>query len=260
MQHINNIKNEDRWIRPWNKTKHVDIYKREDRFFALVIKGVLAWLKKNILLYDKSINHFILSTGSAYLYIESNGYEYSLNEVTGEDAIYMERPRCVVEMGPISIDTEELSQPNIRGNYERLSSDNKIKGYNAEMRRCPITWQLNLHYVLSNFNEQVILMQEFIDNLLFQQYFNIVYLGQKIMCSIEMPDNFNINIGKIDFGSTDPNMNNFDITINVSTNYPAINEKTEIPSDVIIGSFEGAINLYRNEPDEITDRERQIVD
>ena len=94
---MDNVFNRDKepWIRPWNEEKFDDLYNRDERFFALVIKGLLSWLNRIIVMYNKPINHFIFTTGSSYLYIESNGYEYSVNETTGEDTMYMILPRCL---------------------------------------------------------------------------------------------------------------------------------------------------------------------
>ena len=211
-----NVENVEKsqWIRPWNKEKFDDLHNRDDRFFGLLIKGTLAWLNKNIVLYNKPIKHFIFNTGSSIMYVESNGYQFSWNETTGEDAIYMSRPRCVVQLGDISLETAELTQPNIRGVYER-ANDCNIAGYNAEFRRMPIQMSMTLNYVLSNFNESIVLLEELISKLSFQRYFKIVYLGQLIECSIEFPSSYNIEINKIDMTSTEVNQKNINIQINV---------------------------------------------
>ena len=129
---VNNVVNKDidKWIRPWELEKFDDLYNRDERFFAILVKGLLSWLNRNIVLYNKSINHFIFNTGSSYMYVESNGYEYVWCETTGEDQIYMHMPRCLVELGSIDILLEELSQPFSRGNYERNHySDEELKKY-----------------------------------------------------------------------------------------------------------------------------------
>ncbi len=87
-----------------------------------------------------------------------------MNETSGEDYMYMKMPRCVIEIGDINIPTEELSAPFVRGQYERRDG-NEIKGYNAQMRRLPVEISLAAKYVLSNFNESIILVQELIDKV-----------------------------------------------------------------------------------------------
>ena len=97
------------WKRPWNLTKYDDLYNRDERFLSVVVKGMLLWLNSHIVMYDAPINHFIFSTGSSYMYVENNGYEFSWKEATGEDMTYMHLPRCVVSMDGVSVENEELS-------------------------------------------------------------------------------------------------------------------------------------------------------
>lgn len=230
------------WIRPWNQEKFDDLYNRDERFFAIIVKGLISWLNRNIILYNKSINHFIFNTGSSYLYMESNGYEYNLSETTGEDTMYMQLPRCIIEMVDVNFPMEELTSPYARGNYERRNG-NMLSGYNAEIRRLPIELSFDLKYYLSNFNETIILLQELIDKIIFQQYFNITYLGQVIQCSIEFPGNVNPEINKIDMASPDPTQRNITLNIKIFTNYPLINTRTEIPTDKVIIAYGHDINL-----------------
>lgn len=241
------------WIRPWNTEKFDDLYNRDERFFAIVIKGMISWLNRNIVLYNKSINHFIFNTGSSYLYMESNGYEYNLSETTGEDAIYMQMPRCVITLSDISFPTEELTSPYARGNYERKTG-NMLAGYNAEIRRLPLELSVELKYVLSNFNETIILLQELIDKIVFQQYYNVAYLGQVIQCSIEFPSNATPEINKIDMSSPEVNQRNITLSLKICTNYPLINTRTETPTDTVISSFGYHIDL------ELNDQAADVID
>ena len=257
---MNNVFNreKEKWIRPWNQLEFDDLYNRDERFFAIVIKGLLSWLNRNIVLYDKSINHFIFNTGSSYLYEESNGYEYSLTEVTGEDSIYMSLPRCLIEMTSIRIPTEELSMPFSRGNYERRNG-NQLSGYNAEIRRLPIEINISAKYFLSTFNELIILCEELIDKLMFQRYFNITYLGNIIQCSVEFPADIALQINKIDMASAEPNQKTIELNLIICTNYPNINERTEIPTDKVIVTYGVETDLYRNEKKVDVDKKGKIL-
>jgi len=245
MKHVFNRENEP-WIRPWNQVKFDDLYNRDERFFSIIVKGLISWLNRNIVLYNESINHFIFNTGSSYLYMESNGYEYNLSETTGEDTMYMKLPRCILEISDIDFPTEELTSPYSRGNYERRSG-NQLQGFNAEIRRLPIELSLNLKYYLSNFNETLVLLQELIDKLIFQQYYNITYLGQIIQCSIEFPGNVNPELNKIDMTSPDPNQRNITLNVKICTNYPLINTRTEIPTDKVITAYGTEMDLYNHD-------------
>ena len=233
----------EKWVRPWNQEKFDNLYNRDERFFSIIIKGLLSWLNRNIVLYNKSINHFIFNTGSSYLYMESNGYEYKVAETTGEDTMYMKLPRCIVEISDINIPTEELSAPFSRGTYERISG-NQLQGFNSEIRRLPIEITINMKYYLSNFNETIILLQELIDTLVFQRYFNVTYLGKVVQCSIEFPANYNPELNKIDMSSPEPTQRNLTLDIKLCTNYPLIDTRTEIPTDKVIYTFNQEVDLH----------------
>ena len=239
MNTVNRIKSP--WIRPWNTKKFNDLYNRDERFFSILLKGTIAYLNNHIKMYDKSINHFIFNTGSSYMYVESNGYEFSWSETSGEDTMYMELPRCVIQLNNIDIPQEELSQPFARGNYEHKEND-QIKGFNAEIQRLPIELNIDLHYSFSNFNEGIVVMQELFDEFIFQKYFKIVYLGQIVQCSIEFATSYNIELNKIDLGAADTNVRSLNIPVKVCTNYPVINTKTEISVSKIISKFKGFID------------------
>ena len=245
---MNNVFNREReaWIRPWNQEKFDDLFNRDERFFAILIKGFMSYLNRNLVLYNKPINHFIFNTGSSYLYIESNGYEFSMSETSGEDAIYMKMPRCVLEIGDIDIPFEELTNPYVRGVYERRDG-NTIRGYNAQMRRIPLEINVSAKYVLSNFNEAIILLEEIINKLCFQQYFNITYLGQIIKCSLEIDNNYRIEFNKIDMTSTDTNQKTIEIAYKLTSSYPCIDERTEIENKHVIESFTTNINMFSGE-------------
>ena len=241
---MNNVLNveKERWLRPWQLTNFDNLYNKDERFFSILLKGVLNWLNNNIILYDKPIIHFIFNTGSSYIYVESNGYEFSWNETTGEDQLYMQTPRCLVELGDISVVTEELSNPHSYGSYERLNGGN-IKGFQSEIRRLPLEINLSLRYVLSNFNESIILVQELIDKILFQRYFNITYLGQIIKCSIEFPNSSKIEINKIDMTSPEVNQKNINIDLKICTNYPQINDRVELDNSKTIQGYQYTYNV-----------------
>lgn len=264
---INQTSNKPVWCRPWNREKFDTLSYSDDRFFSIVIKGALSWLTRNIVLYNKPIKHFIYNTGSSIMYIESNGYEMSWTETTGEDQIYMSKPRCTVNVGDIEVETGELTQPHVRGVYEReciyIDDNNNIinkqtEGFNAELRRIPITIHLDAVYVLSSFNESIVLTEELISKLLFQQYYNVVYLGQTIMCSVELPSSFKIETNKIDMTSTETNQKTISISINICCSYPKINELTEMPNSAVIHNYIIQSDLYKNNTNNITDKLNNI--
>lgn len=268
------------WVRPWNLEKFDNLFNRDERYFSILLKGALSWFNENMMMYNKPINHFIFTTGSSYMYIESNGYDFKWNETTGEDWMYMQLPRCVVELGSLRIPTEELTSPYSRGTYERMNGD-VIQSFNAQIRRLPVELELTFRYYFSNFNECLIFLQEAMDKLLFQKFFRIAYLGETIRCSIEPPQDFNIQISPIDMTSSDPRQRTIELSMKINSNYPLIDENTEIPTDRIITSFSTGTNfsewskshpiflfdnnhnkvkIHYNENDEFVDENDNVID
>ena len=232
------------WKHPWQLEKFDNIYNKDERFFSILVKGLIAWFNKNIVLYNKPIKHFIFSTGSSYMYVEANGYEFILSETSGGDWIYMEMPRCIIEISDISFNTESLTNCFSRGEYERYDDEtNSISGYNAEIMRVPIEMNLQFKYVLSNFNETIVLLQEIIDKFIYQKFFTIIYLGQKIRCGIEFPTSEQLELNKIDMSSNETNQKVLQFDIKLTTNYPAINERTEVSNANVIDSTKFDVNL-----------------
>ena len=250
----------DKWVRPWQMVNKdfENLHVKDERFFSILIKGCLGYLTNNIIMYNKPIKHYIFNTGSSYLYVESNDYNFSWTETTGENWMYMETPRCLVKLSNFNIPLEELTNPFVRGNYERMSEDGQIKGYNAEMRRLPIEMEISLQYILSNFNEQIILIQELFDKLTFQKYFTITYLGQVINCSIEFPQSETLNLADPQLDSPDDVHKSIEVSIKLTSYYPIINEETEIPTKNIIASFSNKLNIEEN--NSTVDKEKYNID
>ena len=181
------------------------------------------------------------------MYVEKNGYEFKWSETTGEDQMYMHLPRCVIEMQGINIPTEELSQPHCRSTYERRDGKD-IKAFNAEIRRMPVELNVELKYTLTNFNETIVLLQELLDKIVFQKYFNITYLGKVIECSIELPLDYTTEINKIDMTSPEMNQKNITLSVKICSNYPIVNTRSEIRANQIIHNFADSVNLYDDDP------------
>ena len=260
MQNLVN-KKVDSWVRPWNKTRFDDLEERDERFFSIVIKGALGWLTRNIVLYNKPIKHFIFNTGNTVMYMEDTGYEFSETETSGEDSLYMKTPRCICEIDSFQIQTDDLSSQFVRGTYERLSNlDGQIHGYNAELRRLPIEISLKCKYVLSTFNESIILIQELFDKLVFQKYYRISYLGQIIQCSIEFPTSSSISFDKIDMTSPQDRTKKIDIDLKICTSYPQIDIRSELDNSNVISKFGVNFDIHRELSKNKIDEEKYKFD
>ena len=130
---------------------------------------------------------------------------------------------------------------------------NSINGYNAEIMRVPIEMNFQFRYVLSNFNEAIVLIQEIIDKFIYQKFFTIIYLGQKIRCGIEFPTSAHPELNKIDMSSNKTKQKILQFDIKLTSNYPAINERTEVSNTNIINSSK--LNVSLSDGDKPIDKE-----
>jgi hypothetical protein len=96
--------------------------------------------------------------------------------------------------------------------------------------------EIQLNYVFSNFNEAIIFVQELFEKIVFQKYFNIVYLGQTIQCSIEIEGNTQIQVNELDLSSAEPNRRTMEFNIKVCTNLPIIYKVSESSANLVINS------------------------
>ena len=67
-----------------------------------------------------------------------------------------------------------------------------------------------------------------------------------------------IEFNKIDLASPETNQKNVSLELKINTNYPIINEHTEVSGKQIIASFSKELNIEKNEF--ITDTESQILE
>ena len=158
----------------------------------------------------------------------------------------------------VNLSNEDPEEIYVRGVYERIVG-NEIVGMNAEMRRLPLDVTLKLRYVLSNFNESVVLLQEIIDKLVFRKYFNITYLGQTVKCSLNWPTEQSVQINKIDMTSSETNQKSIEFSLNLSTSYPQIDERTESRNDSIIGKFKQDVCLHPKSLDNKSSDKESII-
>jgi hypothetical protein len=84
------------------------------------------------------------------------------------------------------------------------------------------------------------------EKIVFQRYFNIVYLGQTIRSSIELEGNTEIKVNELDLASNEPNRRTMDFTIKVCTNLPCVNTQSETPTSLVVsGIYTDAAKLEK---------------
>lgn len=217
------------------KNGEIDINNKE-RFFGVLIKGLMRRLEDDINVRNIPVPHIIINTGDDIMYLKQKGYDFSKEpqEVTNENYVYGIVPRCMVKPGGIDIMPDQLTSPYSRGIFQ-LEEDNELVNLSAEYRRIPLKLSVELKYYTDTYNDLLELVQQMITKLCFVRTYNIVYMGQSILCSYKIPEAFSGEfLTELDGASTEEKCRTLTLSIEVETNLPVIAERTVVnPGNII---------------------------
>lgn len=216
----------------------------QQNFFTTAIKGFIFDLNKYISIRGEKVPHFILATGDAEMYVElmgpGNGSEPC--DMPSDSFPYTQTPRCVIQPKGISVETDQLSNPYVRGHFN-IEHDEKVYGMTAEMRRLPLKMDFELKYYLKSLNDTYDLIQQIMANLIFIKSYYISYLGDTIECSYKVPEQFEPEYSvEFDFSNADTRDKAVSITIELSTNMPIFAPETVVESSALIRTAVSNVN------------------
>ena len=217
------------------RTNKININSQE-LFFPLIIKGLISSLNSLIYIRKSPVPHYILHTGDDRLFLEAKGYNASIEpeKISNEEYIYSVIPRCVIEPGSLDLDTAQLTSPYSIGSCQ-LEYNDQILALKGEFRRIPIKLSVELKYFTDSYTDMLELIQYITSNLAFLRTYNIMYLGQKIMCSYKIPDSFGEeHTMEIDGALTDNRTHTLSLSLEVETNMPVFENRTIMCADKYI--------------------------
>lgn len=201
-------------------------------FFGILTKGFLYHLNNTLTLRGKPIPHTILNTGDDALYLEVKGHDMGLEpqEVSNENFIYNVIPRCIVQPGSITILTDQLSAWS-SGQFQ-VEHQGVLMGLVGDFRRYPIKMGMSLKYYFDSYSDALITAQQIIAREAFVNNFNIIYLGQKIGCSYQLPDGEDVEkMIEFDGLSMDSKTKTISFDFDVESNLPIVIPSTVEASD-----------------------------
>lgn len=232
-----------------NKIREGEIdINNQSLFFSAIIKGLLNKLYKDLKIRDIYIPHFILNTGDDTMYLQVKGQNQAIEplEVSNEDYVYSQIPRCIVNPKGITLIPDQLTSPYSNGVFQYESED-EVTTFSAEFRRMPFTMSFELKYILDSFNDVLDLTQQIISKLAFIQTYNITYMGQSIICSYKIQEDieseYDINI---DGSYNEDKHRKVSMSITVESNFPIFNNRSVIQNDHFIRTTQGEINVDAN--------------
>ena len=219
----------------------------QELFMSILIKGLLYNLNNDIKIRNISVPHFILHTGDDRMWLETKGYNASIepNTISNENSVYSIVPKCIVTPSSIDLDPNQLTSPYSIGSLQYECNDGENDGiYNmhGEFRRMPLKLNMELKYYTNSFTDMLELIQTIISNLSFIRTFDIMYMGQKIKCSYKIPESFNDeHTMELDGTTSDNREHVLSLSIEVESNMPVFNNKT-IMSHTYINYLTANIN------------------
>ena len=208
----------------------------QELFFPLIIKGLISNLNNLIYIRKSPVPHYILHTGDDRLFLEAKGYNANIEpeKISNEEYIYSVIPKCIIEPGSLDLDTAQLTSPYSIGSCQ-LEYNDQILALKGEFRRIPIKLSVELKYYTDSYTDMLELIQYVTSNLAFLRTYNIMYLGQKIMCSYKIPDSFGEeHTMEIDGALTDNRTHTLSLSLEVETNMPVFENRTIMRADKYI--------------------------
>lgn len=208
----------------------------QELFFSKLIKGLIYNLNNDIKIRGEYVPHIIMHTGDDKMWMESKGYDNSIEPMTisNENYVYQIVPRCNLTPSNIDLDSAQLSNPYTIGTLQYEDNDGVYTLY-GEFRRMPIKMTVELKYSVESYTDMLELMQYIISNLSFIRTYDIMYLGQKIKCSYKIPESFSDEHSiEIDGAITDDRDHKLNLSLEIESNIPVFNNKTIMSGDNII--------------------------
>lgn len=213
----------------------IDVNAKEN-FFSKLIKGLMEDLTDAVKVRGKSVPHMIINTGDDIMYLERKGQDMSVEpkEVSNEKYIYNYIPRAVVTPGGVNLLSDQLTSPYTRGTLQ-FEEDGNLQEFTAEFRRMPLTMSVGVKYYLDSFTDALEVLQYIITHLNFIRTFQIVYLGQSILCSYKFPEDLQEEFNaEFDGLTQDSKYKTVEINLEIETNLPVYYPNTAIESETII--------------------------
>lgn len=213
------------------KKQVVDVNTMEP-FFGILTKGFLYHLNHTLTVRGKNIPHTILNTGDDALYLEVKGQDITVepSEVSNENYIYSIIPRCIVQPNGITLLTDQLSAFS-KGVFQ-IEHEGQLLGIVSDFRRYPVKMAMSLKYYFDSYTDALLVAQQIIAREAFINTFEVMYLGQRINCSYQLPDSEDIekNI-EFDGLSMDSKNKTISFDIDVESNYPVLLPESVEASD-----------------------------
>lgn len=211
----------------------------QEPFFKILIKGLIQSLNKEMKVRNLPVPHIVLNTGDDLMYLYMKGQNNAIEpyDISNEDYVYNIVPRCIVNLGALDLLPDQVTNPYSRGIFQ-LQNDDYLYSLSAECRRLPVKVSVELKYYLDTYTDLLEIIQHTLSKLTYIRTYNIVYMGQDIICSYKIPENFSgEHISEITGDSQENRCKILTLNIELETNFPVFANATVIPTDYVISNL-----------------------
>lgn len=218
-------------------------------FFQTLIRGLLLDLNSKIVVQGVPVPHIVFNSGDDTFWLIEKDYDFSKEpcEVTNEQYIYSQVPRCAVTIGSMDMVPDQLTNKYVRGNFQFEKGDN-LYTFNAEFIRFPIKININLKYVLSSLQAMFEMMQHIITKLAFVQTYKFVYMGQTMLASYKVPESAqDEHLTEISGDTQESRDRIVELQLEVESNIPVFSPKTVVEAAYISHPIQ-SLQINNNEP------------
>jgi len=179
---------------------YLEKYNRDDIHPRAVIVGLINMLNQEIFIVNTHSNEH-QEIVEVPFYYSSTGDERYLQDYFLEwrdcvhpkflDGNFDPIPRGVVNLSDLSINTGNLTQRWIRGNFSRII-DGKIQTYNAYLNSIPIDMTFDVAIRTDTITDSFKIMQAVLEVFYRVQIFNTTFKGLMIPCQVGFPESYPI--------------------------------------------------------------------
>lgn len=223
----------------------------QQQFFGSLIKALIIDLRSGCKLRGVEVPHIITNTGDDTMWLEARGYDKSIEplDVSNETTIYNIVPRCMVDVGSISMMPDQLSNPYSTGVFQ-IEYGDSLHTFSAEFRRMPIKIEVGLKYLIDSFGDTLDIIQYICTHLAFVRTYMFSYLGQNITTSYAIPSDFDAEtLTELAGDLSDSRLRTIEISLEVESNIPIYAPRTVHQATRVVRT---ASNMNLNNSETIT--------
>lgn len=221
---------------------------KDNVFFRNQTVAVLHFLNQKIFLYNQISDVEVKKIRVPFLFNAANDERFMQDTFLKDiydDCISQPRaegnydpiPRGDVSFGDPAIDTAQLTNRFVRGNYLKMDETGEVKTYNAPINWLPLRTEYHVKLFFDNRLDGYRLLEEFYKIFYKIHYVAFQYQGFTLRGMLGFPEEYATEAME-EFGFPDKHLSSITINIECNAYFPVIDGTQEVLSQNSIQSFQ----------------------